>query len=52
MMHAPRPVGTTDLRVTPLSLGGSSIGNIGSAITDDEAFAVMEHARGQWHQIF
>lgn len=37
----------TDLRVTSLSLGGSSIGNIGREISDDDAFAVLNHAWSQ-----
>jgi len=40
------PVGRTDVKVTALSLGGASIGNLGRAIGDDDARAVMDHAWG------
>lgn len=38
------PVGTTDVRVTSLSLGGASLGNLGGVVTDADATAVLDHA--------
>ncbi|MFZ3585075.1 aldo/keto reductase [Loktanella sp. DJP18] len=37
-------IGQTDVKVTALSLGGASLGNLGSVISDDDARAVMQHA--------
>ena len=37
-------IGETDVAVTALSLGGASLGNLGVAISDDDATAVMAHA--------
>lgn len=37
-------IGDTDVRVTRLSLGGASFGNLGTVIRDADAAAVMSHA--------
>ncbi len=37
-------IGQTDVNVTALSLGGASLGNLGRAISDADAFAVMQCA--------
>lgn len=39
-----RPVGHTSLKVTSLGFGGASIGNLGQAVTDAEAEAVLARA--------
>jgi D-threo-aldose 1-dehydrogenase len=39
-----RPVGHTSLRVTSLGLGGASLGNLGQAVSDAEAEAVLGRA--------
>jgi len=39
-------VGTTDLKVTSLSFGGASIGNLGVEVSPDAAHAVLDHAWG------
>ncbi|WP_299949508.1 aldo/keto reductase [uncultured Ruegeria sp.] len=44
MTFATNQVGQTNLRVSSVSLGGSSFGNIGYEISDAEAISVMEHA--------
>ncbi|WP_298261582.1 aldo/keto reductase [uncultured Litoreibacter sp.] len=44
MTIATKPVGTTDLRVTHLSLGGSSFGNMGQVVDAAQVAAVIEHA--------
>lgn len=44
MISVTNRVGQTDLRVTKLSFGASSIGNLGQVVSDAAATAVLEHA--------
>lgn len=39
-------VGKTDVKVTSLSLGGASLGNLGGVVNDADVTAVMTHAWG------
>lgn len=52
MTFATRRVGQTDLRVTAVSLGGASLGNLGYEVSDADAVAVMEHAWSQGIRYF
>lgn len=52
MVFATRQVGQTDLRVTSVSLGGSSFGNLGHEISDADAVAVMDRAWTQGIRYF
>ncbi len=44
MVIKTKQVGQTHLRVSTLSLGGASIGNLGHEITDADAKSLMDHA--------
>ena len=39
-----KQVGQTDIKVTALSFGGASIGNLGGVVSDADATAVLDHA--------
>lgn len=52
MTFATRQVGQTNLTVTTVSLGGSSIGNMGKEISDADAAAVLDHAWAQGIRYF
>jgi D-threo-aldose 1-dehydrogenase len=44
MRMTTKQVGQTGLKVTELSFGGASIGNLGGIVTDTDATAVLDHA--------